>query len=275
MVGTGRTLGYGAAVARLAEAQKTAKGVSLYSRYVNRPVGRRLAAAAYRLGLGPNQVTLLSAAVSGAALATVALASPSWAVGVVVWFGLFLGFALDSADGQLARLLGRSSPAGEWLDHVVDLAKITALHAVVLIAFHRHFELPGDGWLLLPLGFQLAHLLIFFGGLLTEQLRRNAPGPAGAPSPAPSPAPLPSRRRAVALLPVDYGTLCLLFVLLGDERAFRCGYAVLACAYGLFCAGFSVRWFRALSALAAPATPAEPAAPGPVEPPNASSAPRS
>lgn len=249
MVGTGHSDGYGAAVARLAEAQKTARGVSLYSRYVNRPVGRRLAAAAYRLGLGPNQVTLLSAAVSGAALVAVALVEPSWALGLAVWCGLFLGFALDSADGQLARLLGRSSPAGEWLDHVVDLAKITALHAVVLVAFHRFFELPGDGWLLLPLGFQLAHLLIFFGGLLTEQLRRHAPRAAGAPAPA------PSTRRALALLPVDYGTLCLLFVLLGDERAFRLGYAVLACAYGLFCAAFSVRWFRALSALNASSTP--------------------
>ncbi|GAA3862701.1 CDP-alcohol phosphatidyltransferase family protein [Streptomyces sedi] len=247
MVGTGRTLGYGAAVARLAEAQKTARGVSLYSRHVNRPVGRRLAAAAYRLGLGPHQVTLLSAAVSGAALAAVALAEPSWAWGCAVWFGLFLGFALDSADGQLARLLGRSGPAGEWLDHAVDLAKITALHAVVLITFHRHFALPGDGWLLLPLGFQLAHLLLFFGGLLAEQLRRHAPSTA--------PPPAPSRRRALALLPVDYGTLCLLFVLLGDERAFRYGYLALGCAYVLCCAGFSVRWFRALSALNASSTP--------------------
>ncbi|MDT0264787.1 CDP-alcohol phosphatidyltransferase family protein [Streptomyces sp. DSM 44915] len=248
MVGTGRTMGYGAAVARLAEAQKTAKGVSLYSRYVNRPVGRRLAAAAYRLGLSPDQVTLLSAVVSGLALAGVALAPPSWALGAAVWFGLFLGFALDSADGQLARLLGVSSPAGEWLDHVVDLARITALHAVVLIAFHRFFELPGDGWLLLPLGFQLAHLLIFFGGLLTDQLRRSA---AGRPAP---PAAV-SRVRAVALLPVDFGTLCLVFLLLGDERAFRFGYAALAVAYGLFFLAFSARWFRALSALNASRAP--------------------
>ncbi|WP_228078706.1 CDP-alcohol phosphatidyltransferase family protein [Streptomyces profundus] len=248
MVGTGRAMGYRTALERLRAAQKSAKGVSLYSRYVNRPVGRRLAAAAYRLGLTPDHVTLLSALCSGAALAAVALCAPSWPLGVAVWAGLFLGFALDSADGQLARLRGVSSPAGEWLDHVVDCAKITALHGVVLISFYRFFELPGDGWLLLPLGFQLAAVVIFFGGLLTDQLKRRAPRPDGPGAPV-------SRLRAVALLPVDYGALCLLFLLLGDERAFRFGYAALALVYGLFCAAFSVKWFRELSALSASSAP--------------------
>ncbi len=90
-------------------------------------------------------------------------------------------------------------------------------------------------------------LLIFFGGLLTDQLRRSA-GPQAPPAAV-------SRARAVALLPVDYGTLCLVFALLGDERAFRFGYAALAVAYGLFCLVFSVRWFRALSALNASSAP--------------------
>ncbi|MGP3969034.1 CDP-alcohol phosphatidyltransferase family protein [Streptomyces sp. 6N223] len=239
--------GFGEALARLRQAQKTAKGVSLYSRYVNRPLGRVLAAAAYRAGLSPNHVTGLSAAFSFAGIAAVALARPSWALGVAVYAALVLGFALDSADGQLARLRGASSPAGEWLDHVVDCAKITAMHAAVLVSFHRFGDDAGEGWLLVPLCFQLAAVLIFFGGLLTDKLKSPA---ARAGSAAP-----PSRLRAFALLPVDYGVLCVVFLLLGSQDAFRAGYAALCAAYVLFCVAFLVKWFRELAAPAPPAAP--------------------
>ena len=114
--------------------------------------------------------------------------------------------------------------AGEWLDHVVDCAKITALHAAVLVAFYRFFDLPSTAWLLLPLGFQFAAVVIFFGGLLTDKLK---PKPApGTPRPAPSPV------RAVALLPVDYGVFCAVFLLLGSETVFRFGYAAFAAVHG-------------------------------------------
>ncbi|WP_328463389.1 CDP-alcohol phosphatidyltransferase family protein [Streptomyces sp. NBC_00448] len=238
--GGGRPLGYGEALRRLRDAQKSAKGVSLYSRYVNRPVGRVLAAGAYRARLSPNQVTLVSAACSAFGVAAVAVARPSWPLAVAVYAALAVGFAFDSADGQLARLLGKGGPAGEWLDHVVDCAKITALHAAVLITFYRHFRLPGDGWLLVPLGFQLAAVLVFFGGLLTDKLKpKGSSGPAAAPS----------RLRAVALLPVDYGVMCAVFLLLGSERAFRYGYTALFAAHALFLAAFLTKWFRELTAL--------------------------
>jgi phosphatidylglycerophosphate synthase len=210
---------------------------------VNRPVGRICAAAAYRLGLTPNQVTLVSAVFSYAGIAALAVCSPSWPLAAAVYLALALGFALDSADGQLARLLGAGGPAGEWLDHVVDCAKITAVHAAVLITFYRHFALPGDGWLLLPLGFQLAAVLIFFGGLLTDKLKPKAPAGQAAAA--------PSRLRALALLPVDYGVFCLVFLLLGSERAFRYGYLVLFAVHALFLAAFLTKWFRELKALPA------------------------
>ncbi|MEW1891769.1 CDP-alcohol phosphatidyltransferase family protein [Streptomyces sp. IBSBF 3010] len=231
---------------RLRGAQKTAKGVSLYSRYVNRPAGRVFAAAAYRLGMTPNQVTLTSAAFTFAALACVALVRPGPGTAVLVYLGLAVGFALDSADGQLARLTGRGGPDGEWLDHVVDCAKMILVHTVVLIAFYRYFELPGDVWLLLPLGFLFVAVLTFCAGLLREQLGKAAAhGAAGVPGPA---AP-PSRLRAVALLPADYGVFCLVFLLLGDETAFRTGYAVLAAVHALFLVLFLTKWFRELKAL--------------------------
>lgn len=99
----------GTALRELRGAQKSAKGVSLYSRFVNRPAGRYLAAVSYALGLTPNQVTLVSAAFSFAAVAAVALAAPSWGLGIAVWAALAVGFAFDSADGQLARLRGAAA----------------------------------------------------------------------------------------------------------------------------------------------------------------------
>ncbi|SER38351.1 CDP-alcohol phosphatidyltransferase family protein [Streptomyces qinglanensis] len=243
MVQATEAAAFGSALRRLQAAQKTAKGVSLYSRYLNRPLGRVFAAAAYRAGLSPNQVTLLSAGCSFAGVAGVALVRPTWALGVAVWAALFVGFALDSADGQLARLRGGGSPAGEWLDHVVDCAKITALHSAVLVSFYRFADLPHESWLLLPLGFQLVAVLIFFGGLLTDKLRtrpdRTGPEPDTAG---------PSTPRAVALLPVDHGVFCAVFLLLGAPELFRAGYAVLFACYALFLAAFAVKWFRELSA---------------------------
>ncbi|MER6101573.1 CDP-alcohol phosphatidyltransferase family protein [Streptomyces sp. NPDC001832] len=226
-------------------AQKTAKGVSLYSRYVNRPAGRVFAAGAYRIGLTPNQVTVISAALTFAAIASVALVRPSWGLAVAVYAGLAIGFAFDSADGQLARLTGRGGPDGEWLDHVVDCAKMILVHTAVLISFQRFFDLPAEGWLLLPLGFLFTAVLTFCAGLLREQLGKVAARPAagsGAAVPV-------SRVRAVALLPADYGVFCLVFLLLGDRTAFRIGYAMLAVVHALFLVAFLVKWFKELKAL--------------------------
>ncbi|CAD5933886.1 MULTISPECIES: CDP-alcohol phosphatidyltransferase family protein [Streptomyces] len=232
----------GTVLRELRGAQKSAKGVSLYSRYVNRPAGRLLAAGAYRAGLTPNQVTLVSALFTYTALAAVALVEPSWTLGLLVYAALAIGFAFDSADGQLARLTGRGGPDGEWLDHVVDCGKLVLVHTAVLISFYRFGELPSDAWLLLPLGFQLAAVVTFCAGLLREKLGKAAV--AGAPVASPV-----SRVRAVALLPADYGVFCLVFLLLGAPGAFRAGYAVLAVVHTLFLAAFLTKWFRELRAL--------------------------
>ncbi|KOG77603.1 MULTISPECIES: CDP-alcohol phosphatidyltransferase family protein [Streptomyces] len=239
----------GTVLRELRGAQKSAKGVSLYSRYVNRPAGRVLAAGAYRAGMTPNHVTLTSALFTFGALAAVALVEPSWTLAVLVYAALVTGFAFDSADGQLARLTGRGGPDGEWLDHVVDCGKMVLVHTAVLISFYRFGELPSDAWLLLPLGFQLAAVVTFCAGLLREQLGKaaaSARGPSWAVPAAPA-----SPVRAVALLPADYGVFCLVFLLLGAPGAFRAGYAVLAAVHTLFLAAFLAKWFRELKALRA------------------------
>ncbi|MEU1089865.1 CDP-alcohol phosphatidyltransferase family protein [Streptomyces sp. NPDC005576] len=240
----------GTVLRELRGAQKTAKGVSLYSRYVNRPAGRVLAAGAHRARLTPNQVTLISALFTFSSIAALALAEPSWLLGVCVWAGLVVGFAFDSADGQLARLTGRGGPDGEWLDHVVDCAKMILVHTAVLISFYRSDayrvgEERGETWLLLPLGFLFVAVLTFCAGLLREQLGKAAPHPGAAPG-----GPV-SRVRAVALLPADYGVFCLVFLLLGEPTAFLAGYTALAVVHALFLVAFLAKWFRELRALRA------------------------
>ncbi|MFD6530453.1 CDP-alcohol phosphatidyltransferase family protein [Streptomyces sp. NPDC060184] len=249
----------GTVLRELRGAQKTAKGVSLYSRYVNRPAGRVLAAVAYRAGLTPNQVTLVSAVFTFTSLAALALSGPSWTLGVLVWAGLVVGFAFDSADGQLARLTGRGGPDGEWLDHVVDCAKMILVHTAVLISLYRCDlygvgEQRGEAWLLLPLGFLFTAVLTFCAGLLREQLGKAAQrtdAEAAASTVPAAPAGPVSPVRAVALLPADYGVFCLVFLLLGEPAAFLAGYAVLAAVHALFLVAFLAKWFRELRALRA------------------------
>lgn len=233
-------------VRRLAGAQKPpAVGSPAYSRFVNRRIGRHLAAGAYRLGRTPNQVTAVSAASSLAGILLVALVEPSWWLGVLVALALALGYALDSADGQLARLRGGGSPAGEWLDHVVDCLKILALHTAVLVSFHRFFGLD-QGWLLLPLAYQLVGSTAFFAMTLNDQLKR------GRVAPAPGPV-VPSLRRSLLVLPTDYGVLCLVFLLLGWRTGFVAGYGALLVANAVYLAAALVTWYRAMSALGRPA----------------------
>ncbi|MFD7136795.1 CDP-alcohol phosphatidyltransferase family protein [Streptomyces sp. NPDC059894] len=222
----------------LSAAQKPAKGVSLYTLFVNRPAGRFLAAVAYRVGATPNQLTVLSALFTFPALAAVALLPPGPGMAVCVGAALAVGFALDSADGQLARGQRSGSPSGEWLDHVLDCVKIVTLHLVVLVSLYRFFTLPSPLLLLAPMVFQLAAVVIFFAGILTEKLKGRTPGTAPAGS-APA-------LRSVLLLPVDYGVTCVAFLFLGSQQAFLTVYGALLLAHVVFMGAFLVKWFREL-----------------------------
>lgn len=232
---------FSSALRQLSQAQKSARGVSAYTRFVNRPVGRVLAAAAHRMGLSPNHVTLVSALVTFAAIAATALLPPSHALGQWVALALVLGFALDSADGQLARLHRSTSLSGEWMDHVVDCAKLLGIHAAVLISFHRFFDLPRPALLLVPITFQFVAVVLFFGGILTEQLRRRGDDMATGPVPS------PSAVHAMALLPVDYGLLCLVFLFLGNQKLFFALYVALLAAHAVLLPVFLSKWFSELS----------------------------
>ncbi|QNG37266.1 CDP-alcohol phosphatidyltransferase family protein [Geodermatophilaceae bacterium NBWT11] len=231
-------------VRRLAGAQKGAQGAPAYSRFVNRPMGRVLAAVAFHRGLTPDGVTGLSAACSAAGLALIALAPHTVLTGVAVAVLLVLGYALDSADGQLARLRGGGSPAGEWLDHAVDSAKVVAIHLCVLIGLYRTGELA-PGWLLVPIGFALVAVVHFSLTLLNESLRAQH----GARTRASRGQGRPSVVRSLLVAPTDYGVLCLVFLLLGATPVFLAGYGLLAVGSAGYVLLALPRWRREMAAL--------------------------
>lgn len=238
--------GFAAAYAQLRAAQKTSKGAPAYSLYINRPLGRVFAAAAFPIGVTPNQVTGVSALFTFAGIVWLATGSPTWLTGIGICLLLVLGYALDSADGQLARLRGGGSTAGEWLDHMFDAAKNAMLHLAVLIIAFRHFPLSHLGWLLVPIAFTVVTAVMFFGMILNDQLARvhraqhNLP-----PPPKEGSTPL----RTLMKTPADYGVLCLVFLVLGAPILFFVLYALL----GLGTLGYLglalVKWYRDVRAL--------------------------
>ncbi len=224
--------------ARLRSAQKgRARGAPAYSVFVNRPVGRLLAAVAYRIGLTPNQVTLVSALFTFTAIALIAIVPASPAIGVVIWLLLALGYAWDSADGQVARLRGGGSLAGEWLDHFVDAAKISSLHLAVLVGLSKASDIP-QSWLLVPIAFTIVANTTFFAMILNDLLKGKR-GVASAHSAGGG-----GVVRSVLLLPTDYGILMLAFVLWGWPVVFLGAYSLLFLACAAFLVAAAVTWFR-------------------------------
>jgi phosphatidylglycerophosphate synthase len=233
---------YATARARLAGAQKGNAAVPAYLRYVNRKAGGFLACVAFALRLTPTQVTGLSGLASAAGLVVLALAPSTIPAGFVVAGLLAIGYALDSADGQLARVRGGGTVAGEWLDHVVDIAKTVALHSCVLIAIYRHFD-GSHGWLLVPLAFMLAQATHFFATMLRDALRMQAGLKRQPPSKH------ASFVSSLVLLPVDHGTLCWSLALLGWHDTFLGAYTALAAVAVLFAGRTLARTYRGLAAL--------------------------
>jgi phosphatidylglycerophosphate synthase len=251
VAGSRPTTGFRQALHDLGRAQKPpAKGSPAYSRFVNRRFGRVLAALAARLGLTPNQVTGISATLSASGIALIALGRPVPLTGVAVAALLLLGYAFDSADGQLARLRGGGSPSGEWLDHVVDSAKISALHLAVLIGWARQAILP-QPMLLVPIGFTLVAAVLFFAQILTDQLRRAHPRQAPAPAVGGGAGML----RSLLVVPTDYGVLCLAFLLFGRQPGFALVYGLLFLGTGAFTLAALPKWFLEAARFGSPGGP--------------------
>lgn len=235
-------------VGALTQAQKSNRGAPGYSRWINRPIGRIFAATAFKLGLKPNHVTAISAVFTLVGILALAFGQPSIWWGVLVCLLLIIGYALDSADGQLARLRGGGSLAGEWLDHVVDAFKCTTIHLAVLFLWYRTLDAPT--WtLIIPIIFTVESCVWFFTMLLSDMMVRAARSGTNfgtQTASEPQKAPL---LRSVAALPADYGLLCVLFWLIGFPTVFWVVYTVIAALNVLILARQLPIWYKRVSGL--------------------------
>ncbi len=116
---------------------------SPFTTFAVSPWSKYVAWWASRRGLTPNQVTLASLAVAVVAAACCATGTRwGYVAGAVL---LQASFGLDCADGQLARLTGRFSEFGGWLDAMVDRLKEYAVYAGLALGSARTGD---DVWLL-------------------------------------------------------------------------------------------------------------------------------
>jgi len=115
------------------------RGGGLFTETVDQRIGSWCAVAAHRTGAAPTVLTLLNLVTGLATSVTVAALAPGLAAGTVApaLLGLFalvgwhLAYGLDCADGQLARVTGRTGPAGARVDVLCDVAVQIALVAAV------------------------------------------------------------------------------------------------------------------------------------------------
>lgn len=232
--------------AALVAAQKSNRNAPAYSRWINRPLGRTFAAVGYKLGLSPNAISVISALFTFTAIGILATSVPSVWVGLLIALLLVLGYALDSSDGQVARLQGGGSLAGEWLDHVFDAFKNTGFHLAVVVMWFRNL----GGWdvstTLVPLVFVLQASAWFFCIILTDLLLRNAGVKQQTLAVDEGRQPIWT---SLVGIPADYGFLCLVMVLFGWFDLWRCLYVFLLAANALILALQLIRWYRRVAAV--------------------------
>ncbi len=109
------------------------------SRYLNRPVSRRISEILIRTPISPNGISLLSFAVAIVGAVTFCLGGHAWTIlaGLVIQ----LSSIVDGCDGEVARLRFQSSKFGGWFDTILDRYADTSIVAGVSFGYwlaHPH-----------------------------------------------------------------------------------------------------------------------------------------
>jgi phosphatidylglycerophosphate synthase len=116
------------------------RGGGLFTETVDQRAGAYLALAAYRLRLAPTVLTLANLVVGltasvGVVLAGTRLRDLHLVIGLGALAMWHLAYSLDCADGQLARLTGRSNAVGGRVDILCDVtSQIALVSALVTVA---------------------------------------------------------------------------------------------------------------------------------------------
>jgi phosphatidylglycerophosphate synthase len=131
------------------------RGGGLFSEAVSQRLGARIALFAHRRGLHPTVLTVANLGIGCLVSAVVvAAAHPmaegrvwAWPVGLLALVGWQVAYALDCADGQLARVTGQTSTSGARVDVLCDVAAQIAL--VAALAATADAQVPDTpAWLL-------------------------------------------------------------------------------------------------------------------------------
>lgn len=189
-------------------------------------LGAGLAFFASRVGVSPNQLTLLSMVIVISSMVLMLMGGMgNVLVAACVVVLMVLSYALDCADGQLARATKQCSKLGAWLDHLVDSCKIFVVHLSVgwMLISTEHIHGLSPGWCFLAMAVNIAGSALYFfawnfkvliaGEGLIVRLADE------------------SRQNRIRLLQfshqfTDYGWFPLLFILLIDPEKFALAYLI-------------------------------------------------
>ncbi len=131
------------------------RGGGLFSEGVSQWIGARIAVGARKRRLAPSVLTVANLSLGCAVSLTVlATAEPiaagqiwAWPIGLLALIGWQVAYALDCADGQLARVTEQATVAGGRLDVLCDVAvQISLVAALAATAEAQVDKTPG--WLL-------------------------------------------------------------------------------------------------------------------------------
>ncbi len=131
------------------------RGGGLFSEAVSQRLGARISVFAERHRLAPTVLTVANLGLGClVSFAVIAAAGPvaegrvwAWPIGLLALIGWQIAYALDCADGQLARVTGQTSPAGARIDVLCDVAaQIALVSALAATAEAQVPETPA--WLL-------------------------------------------------------------------------------------------------------------------------------
>lgn len=131
------------------------RGGGLFSEAISQRIGARIAVFAHKRRLAPTVLTVANLGLSClVSFVVVAAAGPvaedrvwAWPVGLLALLGWQFAYALDCADGQLARVTGQASPAGGRVDVLCDVAGQIAL--VAALSATAEAQVPATpAWLL-------------------------------------------------------------------------------------------------------------------------------
>ena len=134
---------------------------SWMTRCISYPIGVRLAFLCHKARLSPNKVSVLSLLVGITTAGVTAMVFPKsqWS-GLLLLVGLQIAYALDCADGVLARASGRCSSFGAIFDKTLDSISMILVPGLLCIGSRMHQPLPVD-WKPLPAGWGVAMILVY------------------------------------------------------------------------------------------------------------------